>query len=40
VKESSLDGYAEERGYFWHLENCIASTLSWILYIQVYKGQR
>jgi hypothetical protein len=29
-----------ERGCFWHLENCIASTLSWILYIQVYKGQR
>ena len=29
-----------ERDCFWHLENCIASTLSWILYIQVNKGQR
>ena len=40
VKESTLDGQAGERGCFWHLENCIASTLSWILYIQVIKGQR
>ena len=41
VKESSLEPLnGLERGCFWHLENCIASTLSWILYIQVIKGQR
>ena len=41
VKESSLEPFSRlERDCFWHLENCIASTLSWILYIQVIKGQR